>query len=60
MSEVPLYRRPVLMGEAPLAKRAPESSPATHSEVYRGTSLIRNSGRLGPDSRTMPSALWES
>ena len=27
---------------------------------YRGTSLIRNSGRLGPYSRTMPRALWQS
>ena len=27
---------------------------------YRGTSLIRNSGRLGPYSRTIPRALWQS
>ena len=26
----------------------------------RGTSLIRNIGRLGPYSRTMPRALWQS
>ena len=28
-------------------------------EVYRGTSFIRNSGRLGPYSRTMPRVLWQ-
>ena len=28
--------------------------------VYRGTSLIRNSGRLGPNSGIMPRALWQS
>ena len=27
---------------------------------YRGTSLIRNSDRLGPYSRTMSKALWQS
>ena len=32
-----------------------------HEQVpfpYRGTSLIRNIGHLGPYSRTMPRALW--
>ena len=28
--------------------------------LYRGTSLIRNSGRLEPYSRNMPRALWQS
>ena len=28
--------------------------------LYRGTSLIRNSGPLGPYSRTLPRALWWS
>ena len=28
--------------------------------AYRGTSLIRNSRRLGPYSRTKPRALWWS
>jgi len=28
--------------------------------AYRGTSLIRNSGRLGPYRRTMLRALWQS
>ena len=27
---------------------------------HRDTSLIRKSGRLGPYSRTMPRALWQS
>jgi len=27
--------------------------------VYRGTSRIRISAPLGPDSRTMPKALWQ-
>ena len=26
--------------------------------VYRGTSLIRNCAHLGPDSRTIPRAIW--
>ena len=32
----------------------------TQSQTYRGTSLIRDSGRLGPYSSTMPRALWQS
>ena len=28
--------------------------------IYRGTSLIRNSNPLGPYSRVMPRALWWS
>ena len=43
-----------------------ESGPKEYSKeteagtLYRGTSLIRNSARLGPYSRTMPTALWQS
>ena len=36
------------------------SSASFGFEVYRGTSLMRNSGSLGPYSRTMPRALWQS
>ena len=30
------------------------------SAPYRGISLIRNSASLGPYSRTVPRALWQS
>ena len=49
MSEVPLYC--VFLRD----RRRLSEDP-----LYRGTSLIRNRGPLGPYSRTIPRALWGS
>ena len=35
-------------------------SPAAGDDVYRGTLLTRNNARLGPFSRTMTRAVWQS
>ena len=33
---------------------------AAWSQRYRGTSLMKNSNRLGPFSRTLPRTVWQS
>ena len=36
------------------------SKPIRTSSLYRGTSLIRNTPRVGPYNRTLPRVLWWS
>ena len=58
MGEVPLYPRLYFrLYLADLQRLAAWTSTVIFL-VYRGTSLIRNSAPLGPQSRTMPRALW--
>ena len=38
----------------------PPAQPQPRMQGYRGTSLIRNTPRLGPYSRTIPRVIWWS
>ena len=62
MREVPLYENTVALWERPLIPplRETDLKYPNETDVYRGTSLIKNTLPVGPYSRPTPRALWRS